>query len=287
MSRPTQTEPTDTTDATVHPTAIVEGGATLHPGVTVGPRCIVGAGVTLHTGACLIADAHITGNTEIGADTIIYPYACVGFGPQHIKITPNDPMGGVRIGAGCTLREHTTVHAAMHPGAHTVLGDRNYLMVASHVGHDSVLGDDVIVCNGSVIAGHCEIHDNAYISGNVSVHQFCRVGRGAMLSGNNGTSVDVPPYAVLVSRNTLAGLNLIGMRRAGIPRDQITLAREAYRRALRGRRTRADQLAVLDELGQHSEPVRLMAEFVRGATRGIAVGRTGTSRNDEADHGVA
>ena len=267
-------------DATIHPSAIVDDAATIHRGVSVGPGCIVDAGVTLHEGVRLIANAHITGDTEVGEHTLIYPYACVGFPPQHVKIAPGDPIGGVRIGAHTTLREHTTVHAAMHPGAHTVVGDRNYLMVASHVGHDSILGDDVIVCNGSVIAGHCEIHDKAYISGNCSIHQFCRVGKGAMLSGGNATSVDVPPYCVLPARNTLAGLNLVGMRRAGIPREEITAAREAYRRALRGRPTRADQLAILDALAEKSEPVRLIAEFIRGSTRGIAVGRTGHGTND-------
>ncbi len=260
-------------DATIHPSAIVSSDATIEPGVTVGPRCTIEGPVTLRAGVTLIGDVHITGDTEIGAGTMVYPYACIGFGPQHIKIKPGDPVGGVRIGADCTIREHATIHAAMHEGAHTVLGDRDYIMVAGHIGHDCVLGDDVIVCNSAQVAGHCEIADKVYISGNVSVHQFVRIGRGAMLSGGTQTGLDIPPYAVLAGRNVLAGLNLVGMRRAGIPREEITRARAAYRGAFRRGVTRAEQLAQLDEHAESSEVAKMMADFVRASSRGIASAR--------------
>ncbi len=278
---PTAPSAADTPAETiVHPTAIVAPEATIHPGVTIGPGCIVEGPVVLHSGVHLIAHAQITGDTHLGAGTIVYPYACIGFGPQHVKIKPGDAIGGVRIGANNTFREHATVHAAMHEGANTVIGERNYVMVGGHIGHDCIVGDDVVICNSALIAGHCEIHDKAYISGNCAVHQFCRIGKGAMLSGGNVTSVDVPPYAVLASRNELAGLNLVGMRRAGIPREDITLARAAYRKAFPRGTTRADQLAILDEYAQKSSVAALMAEFVRAAQRPIAPDRSRSGSDD-------
>jgi UDP-N-acetylglucosamine acyltransferase len=289
--------PTSPADATIHPTASIAPEAEIGEGVTVGPGCIIEGPAVLEPGVHLIANVHITGDTRIGEGTVVYPFACLGFGPQHIKIKPGDPIGGVRIGPGCTLREHTTVHAAMHEGANTVIGARAYIMVGGHIGHDSVIGDDVIICNAALIAGHCEIHDKAYLSGNCALHQFCRVGRGAMISGVVASAVDVPPYTVMALRNELTGLNLVGMRRAGIPREDITLAREAYRRAFPKGITRSDQLAILDEYAEKSSIAKLMADFVRGATRTIAHDRLrhiGTSANSSTgdeqngtDDGVA
>ncbi|MBZ0173304.1 MAG: acyl-ACP--UDP-N-acetylglucosamine O-acyltransferase, partial [Phycisphaerales bacterium] len=219
--------------ANIHPTSIVSDEARLAPGVTVGPRCTIEGPVVLGEGVTLISDVQIHGDTRIGAGSTVYPYACIGFGPQHVKIKPGDPIGGVRIGAGAVVREHATVHASMYPDKLTVIGDRFYLMVTGHVGHDCILGDDVIVCNAALLGGHCEIADRVYISGNVVVHQFCRVGRGAMLAGGAGCNADVPPYCTLVENNMLGGLNLVGMRRAGVPREDITIARKAYREAFR------------------------------------------------------
>lgn len=256
----------------VHPSATVSDEARLAPGVTVGPRCTIEGPVVLGENVTLIGDVHIYGDTHLGPGSTVYPYACVGFGPQHVKLGHGDPIGGVRIGAHAVIREHATIHAAMHVGTHTTIGDRFYIMVSSHVGHDCVIGDDVIVCNSSLLAGHCEIGDRVYVSGVVAVHQFCRIGTGAMLVGGTMCNADVPPFCTLVAPNMLGGLNLVGMRRAGIPRDEITTARRAYREVFRVRIDRAEQLRRLDALGEHAAPVREMAEFVRSSKRGVLSG---------------
>jgi UDP-N-acetylglucosamine acyltransferase len=260
------------TAADVHPTAIVEDGAELGDRVTVGPRCTVGPRVRLGEGVTLLADVHVWGDTEIGAGATVYPYACLGFGPQHVKFDTSTPVGGVTIGAGCVVREHATIHASMYPDKRTVIGDRAYIMVNGHVGHDCLVGDDVIICNNALLAGHCEVADRAYISGSVSVHQFCRIGRGAMLAGGTACNADVPPYCTLIAPNQLGGLNLVGMRRGGISREAITVARRAYRDAFRDRCDRAEQLRRLDALADRSEPVAQMAEFVRTTRRGVLSG---------------
>ncbi|USO00096.1 MAG: acyl-ACP--UDP-N-acetylglucosamine O-acyltransferase [Phycisphaeraceae bacterium] len=257
---------------TVHPTAIVSDQASLAPGVVVGPRCTIDGPAVLGENTHLIGDVHLHGDTHLGPGCTIYPYACIGFGPQHVKIRPGDPIGGVRIGAGAVIREHATVHASMYPDKLTIIGDRFYLMVTGHVGHDCIIGDDVIICNGAMVAGHCEIDDRVYISGKIAVHQFCRIGKGAMLSGGAGCNADVPPYCTLVDVNMLAGLNLVGMRRAGIDREEITIARRAFREVFRTRLDRASQIRRLDELGAKSAPVREMADFVRDSKRGVVSG---------------
>lgn len=258
--------------AQVHPTALVSEEATLEEGVIVGPRCTIEGPVRVAEGCRLLGDVHLRGDVEIGPRTIVYPYACVGYGPQHVKYGPDDPVGGVRVGAGGVIREHATIHASMYPGKHTTIGERIYMMVASHIGHDCLVGDDVIMCNGALLAGHCEIAPRVYISGNAAIHQFCRVGTGAMVVGGAGCNADVPPFCTLVAPNMLGGLNLVGMRRAGIPRAEITIARRAYREVFRKRFDRAEQIRILDRLGEDSAPVREMAAFVRGSKRGVLSG---------------
>ena len=256
----------------VHPTAVVDDRARLAPGVEVGPRCTIRGPVELGEGTTLIADVHIHGDTRIGPGGVVYPYACIGFGPQHVKIRHGDPVGAVRIGADAVIREHTTVHTSMYPDQSTIIGDRLYLMVGAHIGHDCVIGDDVIICNGALLAGHCEIADRAYISGNVSLHQFCRVGRGAMISGGAACNVDVPPYCTAYGFNALSGLNLVGMRRAGLPREEITLARKAYREAFRARIDRDEQIRRLEAFADRCGPARDMLDFLRTTKRGVLIG---------------
>ena len=263
---------TTTQDTSIHPTAIVSADATVEPGAIIGPGCIIDGPATIHAGVHLIANVHVAGDTDIGENTTIYPYACIGFGPQHIKIKPGAPIGGLTIGSDCVIREQTTIHAAMEPGVRTIVGDRLFLMATAHIGHDCIIGNDIVICNGSLAAGHVEIHDKAFISGNCAVHQFCLVGRGAMLGGGTLATSDVPPYCTLVAMNTLGGLNLVGMRRSGISNEDISTTKDAYRKAFRVRIPKDQQLAILDELGESCEPVRLMAEFVRSSKRGVCLG---------------
>ena len=216
----------------------------------------------------------LRGPIEIGAGTEVYPYACLGFPGQDFKFKPGMPTAGVKIGAGCLIREHVTIHAATKLERPTTLGDRCLMMVNSHIGHDAVVGSDVIMANGALVAGHAQIGDRANLSGNTAVHQFNRVGRMVFISGGAVTSTDIPPYCVMVTRNALAGLNFVGMRRTGVPRDEITLARRAYREAFRTMRTRDEMLAVLDDIGQRCGPAREQAEFIRGAKRPLARDRS-------------
>lgn len=256
----------------IHPTAVVSPQATLEEGVRVGPLCVVEGPVHLAADVRLMGSNWLRGPMRIGEDTLLYPGACVGLPPQHKAIAESDEVGGVEIGAGCVLREHTTVHAAMKPGERTRVGERLYLMAGAHIGHDCVVGDDVIVCNGSVLAGHVEVHERAYVSGLVSVHQFCRIGTGAMTVGTTAFNVDVPPWCTVVAPNVLGGVNLVGLRRAGVPREEIGLAREAFRRVFRRRTARDEMIAVLEEIGAACGPARQMAEFVRGSKRGVMTG---------------
>lgn len=258
----------------VHASAIVSEQAELAPDVEIGPYCVLEGPVTLGPGVRLMGHNHVQGPATIGEGSTMFPYASVGLAPQHLGYTEGDPVGGVSIGANVTLRESTTVHQAWKLEHPTIVGDGTYLMLGAHVGHDTVIGKNCIICNNAAIAGHVEIADRVYISGLVAIHQFCRIGRLAMISGGLAMSVDMPPFCTSVLRNRTNGINLVGMRRAGIDRLEIRAVRDAYGRAFKGGLTRHEQLEILAEIAEQSACVREMHDFIEG------VGKRGITRGD-------
>jgi UDP-N-acetylglucosamine acyltransferase len=153
--------------------------------------------------------------------------------PQHAKMP--ERVGGIVIGDGNTFREHCTVHRAMHEDAVTQIGDHNLLMAGAHVAHDCVIGSHTIFANNVLLAGHVTVQDRAFVSGAVGVHQFCRIGSLAMVGGHARVVRDVPPFVTVDgSSGYIVGLNLIGLRRAGFPSDQVAELKAAYRTVYRG-----------------------------------------------------
>jgi UDP-N-acetylglucosamine acyltransferase len=264
--------------ATVHPSAILLGDVRIGPGAVVGPQCMLdatffGAGtITLGAGVRLVGSVQLAGTVDLGENTIVYPYACLGFGGQDVKFKPGMATPGVRVGKNGILREHVTIHAATKPGAPTTVGDNVFMMAQSHVGHDARVGNNVVMVNSSMMGGHSVLEDNVTLGGNCAIHQFTRVGRMAFLSGLTAVSMDVPPFCVVPERNRIVGINLVGMRRAGIAREHITRTRAAFRRVFRGTLPKHEMISELEKLAPDCPPVTEMLEFVRTATRSICPG---------------
>ncbi len=269
----TKIHPTPTTPPQkIHPTAIISPEADLAEDVQIGPNCVLTGKVTLGPGVRLIAAVHIQGPVTIGAGTILYPGSCVGFEPQDYKFTPGSPTAGVVIGERCLLREHTSVHAATSLEMPTTLGNECLMMACSHVGHDCRIGNKVIMVNYTGISGHCEVGDGVTFSGHVGLHQFVRIGRLAFLSGGVAVGMDVPPFCMVNERNRLGGLNLVGMRRGGIARTEITEVRRAFRDCFRRPPPTKEMLQILDARRERSPAVAEIAEFIRASSRGICPG---------------
>lgn len=264
----------------IHATASVDPAATLGKNVKIGPNCIIRGNVTLGDDVELIANVFIEGPTTIGARTILYPGACIGFPPQDYKFKLGMATAGVVIGEDCLIREHATVHAASKLDAPTRVGNKCFLMVNSHLGHDTVIGNNVVLVNSVLLAGHVQVGDNVTMGGGAAVHQFCRVGRLAMVSGLTAVSLDIPPFCICVERNDLVGLNAVGLRRNGVPREDITLLRKAFRTALATRLPRQDMLDVLAPMAAQSTFVNELREFVATTKRGIAPARMDLSNDD-------
>lgn len=280
--------------ASVHPTAVISDESELAEGVEIGPYCVLMGKVRLGPGVRLVAHVVLQGPIEIGENTQVWPYACLGLPPQDVKFTRDSVTAGVVIGRDGIVREHATIHAATNDHTPTRVGDRAFLMGTTHVAHDAQLGDDVTFVNGAGVAGHASVGDRVILSGSCIVHQFVRLGRLAMMSGGTGVSADVPPFCVVNERQRIGTVNIVGMRRAGMDRSDISAVREAFRTTIRKSLPKTEMLEVLDEIGKTSGAVAEMAEFVRTAQRPICPGRerpprlgVGTGSASDADESEA
>ncbi|WP_415393690.1 acyl-ACP--UDP-N-acetylglucosamine O-acyltransferase [Paracoccus sp. SJTW-4] len=213
-------------DTQIHPSAIVEPGAELGQGVRIGPFCHVGPQVRLGDRVELKSHVVVAGETEIGAGTVIFPFASIGQAPQDLK------FGGERtrlvIGARNRIREYVTMNPGTAGGGGlTQVGDDGLFMSSSHVAHDCRIGNHVILVNSVAIAGHCVLEDEVIVGGLSGVHQFVRIGRGAMIGALSMVTADVLPHGLVSGpRGQLEGLNLVGLKRRGASRAEIAALRE-------------------------------------------------------------
>ena len=248
----------------IHPTAYVEAGAQLGAAVRVGPFCHVGADVVLGDRVELVSHVTVLGATTVGEGTQVHPHAALGGPPQDTK-----HKGGrttLTIGRNCIIRESATMHVGSDGsrGA-TVVGDNGFFLAYSHVAHDCIVGDNVTLTHASTLGGHCEIGDHVIVGGHTAVHQFVRVGKRAFLGGCSAIVGDVIPYGMAVgNRAKLRGFNIVGMRRAGLPRSKILVLREAYRRIFDPARTVAENLAEVAPEFADSPEVMEIVEFMTG-----------------------
>jgi UDP-N-acetylglucosamine acyltransferase len=195
----------------------------------------------------------------------------IGDRPQHFGYKGEDTA--VRIGEGNTFREHVTVHRAMPPGAgsgETVIGNHNLFMVGAHVAHDCVVGDHCLFVNHAVIGGHVVVGDRALLSGNSAVHQHCRVGRLALISGISGATVDVPPFWIIRDFNMACGVNVVGMRRAGMAAGDIQAVRAAFKLIYLDKLPITAAVERMEKQLGDSAAVREVAGFIRASKRGIS-----------------
>ncbi len=215
--------------ANIHPSAIVEDGATIGPNCEIGAFSHVGSDVTLGSGCILKSHTVVAGWTNIGDDTMIYPFASVGHAPQDLKYAGERTK--LEIGAKNRIREGVTLNPGTAGGGGvTKIGDNNLLMVNAHIGHDCILGSGIVVANGVSLGGHVIVEDNVIMGGHSAIHQFCRIGTGAMLAGFAAVAEDVIPFGMVHgNRADLTGLNLVGLKRRGYEKADIHSLRAAFK----------------------------------------------------------
>jgi len=260
--------------AYVDKTAQVHPDAVLGPDTVVGPHAIVGAGVRMGRGCRVGASAIVDGDTELGDECEIFPFASVGLIPQDLKYEGESTR--LIVGHRNVIREFVTIHRGTRGGGGlTRVGNDNVFMAYAHVAHDCMVGDKTIFGNGATLGGHVVVEDEATISAWSGVHQFCRVGRQAFVGGYSVVTLDALPYGKTVgNRARLYGVNTIGLQRRGASSRTITQLKRAFRYLLQSKLNTTRALARIDtdaELAGHE--VRYLVEFIRTSRRGVNLRR--------------
>jgi len=252
----------------IHSTAVVDPKAEIGEGVSIGPYTVVEAGV--HIGPNCRIGPHVTlyPGVTLGEGTRVHATAVLGDTPQDLAF--RDAESYVRIGRNCTIREGVTIHRGTKPGTATEIGDDCFIMAFAHCAHNVKLGRRVIMANAVLLAGYVQVADGVFLSGNAVVHQFVKIGRLAMIGGAAAVNKDVPPFCTLAPGrlNGLAGMNTVGLRRAGLSPEEREEIKRAFKILFRsGLNTTQACERLREEFGQGVAAE--MLTFIEGSERGI------------------
>jgi len=248
--------------------------------VQVGPYAVIDGGVELGAGCVLGPHVYLTGVTRIGANNRFHAGCVIGDAPQDLQY--RDAPTGVRIGDGNDIREHVTIHRSNKPGEDTVIGSDCLLMAHCHVGHNSTVGNQVIITNGALLGGHVTVEDRVFISGNCLLHQFTRVGTLALMQGRAGIGKDLPPFCVARGVNGMCGLNVVGMRRAGLGAPERLELKKLYRFLFREGRLLREAITEAQRLFG-SDSARTMLAFAATTKRGLCADTGISDGTDDAE----
>jgi UDP-N-acetylglucosamine acyltransferase len=256
----------------IHKTAQVSADAVLGENVEVGPFAIVEGEVKIGPGTVIGAHSMISRYTTIGSSCYIYPYASIGTPPQDVGFV--EAPTRLEIGDNTTIREFVTINRGTEKGGGvTRVGKDNYIMSYCHIAHDCLLGEGVVMVNAASLSGHVEVGDFAVLSAYAGVIQFVRIGASAFLGARAGLDKDVPPFSMATGyRARIYGLNLVGLRRRGFPRDVIKTLKEVYRILFRSEMLLDDAVKRVEEEFGDLAQVRELLDFIKSSKKGIAAG---------------
>lgn len=253
--------------AKIASTARVDPLANIGPGVEIGEFCVIESGVSIGAACHLEPYVFVKRWTTLGDNNRISAGTVLGTDPLDRNF--GGERSYLRIGDGNIIREHYTISRGTKPESATVIGDGNYIMTSGHIAHNCIIGNNVVICSCALVAGYVEIEDRAFISGGVVIHQYSRVGALAMIGGNTRVNSDVPPYFLYSGFNVAAkGLNLVGLKRAGLRHSDIAPLKKAYRILYRSGLKLEEALERIESECPSEYTLRL-TEFVRRSERGI------------------
>jgi len=215
-------------NANFHRTAIVDPDAKLGADVEIGPFSIIGPYVTIGEETTVQSHVVIEREVAIGRGNFIGHGAIIGAPPQDVSFSP-ERKTKVEIGDDNIIREYCTIHRGSPDGSATKIGDKNFLMAGAHIGHNCVIGDNVVIANNCLLAGYVCVDDAAFLGGGSTFHQFMHIGRLVMVQGSSAFGKDLPPFVVAAERNSIFGLNIVGLRRAGLSANDRDEIKEAFK----------------------------------------------------------
>ena len=270
----------------IHPTAVVDPGATISESTQIGPLCVVGPNVTIGAGTRLVNHVTVLGHTTIGENNTFWPNAVIGADPQDLKF--KGEATEVIVGDNNQIREQVTIHLGTEfGGGITRVGNDNLIMVGAHIAHDCEIGNHTVMANSVHLAGHVHVQDHVVMSGACAVHHFATVGRCSFIGGLTRIVHDVPPFMIVEGNpSKVRGLNVVGLTRRNFTEESIAKLKDAYRRLYRSSSdssavNMADKIQKLSEQYPDDLSIAELVAFLNGVTNGLH-GRTRSANRQVA-----
>lgn len=252
----------------IHPSVIIDATAEIADGVEIGPGSIVGPHVTIGENTVIGPHVVLKGLTTIGPNCRIESGSVLGGEPQDFKF--QGERSWLRIGANNIIREFTTIHRATGEDKATVIGDNNLIMAYCHIGHNCDLGSRITMANMVGISGHVVVEDRVVFGGMVGVHQYVRFGRLAMVGGFSKVVQDVPPFMMADGRpSRVYGLNVLGLRRAGVPTAVRAGLKQAYKFIYRSDMNLSQAIEAIEEEVEPNPECDYLLEFLHNVRLGF------------------
>ncbi len=252
----------------IHPTALVSPGAQLGENVEIGAFSVIESSVVIGKNSQIFHHVSITGNTMIGDECKIFPFASLGSAPQDLKYQGQKSF--VCIGKKNIIRESVTINPGTEEGTTTEIGDSNLIMAYSHIAHNCIVGSNCVLANSATLAGHVTLGSRVIIGGLVAIHQFCRIGDFSIIGGCSKVVQDVPPYALCDGHPAfIYGLNLVGLRRAGINSETIKVLRRVYKILFFEGHTTKEGVEIVRSEFNSVPQIKQLIDFVTLSSRGI------------------
>ncbi len=253
----------------IHPTAIVSSKAKIGENCHIGAFSTIGDEVELGNNVRLESHVVVGGKTYVGDETKVFPFVSIGLAPQDLKY--GGEITETQIGQRNQIREFVTIHrGTANGGGITKIGDDNLLMAQAHVAHDCQIGSEIIMANAATLAGHVTIYDKASIGAYSGVHQFCRVGREAFVGGYSVVVKDALPFAISQGNHAKCyGLNKVGLKRKGYPKETIEKLHHAFHLLLTSKLNTTQAVEKIREDISDCAEVDYLIEFIETSPRGV------------------
>lgn len=253
----------------IHPSAIVESGAQLGQDVEIGPFCHIGPQVVLGDRSICRSHVVIDGKTIIGDDNQFFPFTVIGFDPQDLKYKKEETL--LTIGHSNIFREGVSVHRGTVSGkGETSIGDHNLFMGYVHIAHDCIIGHHNILANYTGLSGHVEIDNYVTLGGQNGVIQFVHIGSYGYFGAGTMIDKNIAPYTTgYGNRIIIKGVNIVGLKRRGYPRETINAILEVHRIFFRTDLNEEEALHQIEQKFGDLPEIRMFIDFIRSCDGGV------------------
>lgn len=252
----------------IHPTAIISKDAVIGKGVVIGPYSVIGPKVTIGDGTVIDSHVVINGETIIGKNNHIYPYASIGQDPQDLKY--NGENTKLIIGDGNRIREFCTINRGTTAAWETRIGDNNLFLSYGHIAHDCVVGNNCVFSNNATLGGHVHVGDHVVIGGLTPVHQFVKIGSHAMIGGASAVNQDIAPFLIAEGNKAKThGINLVGLKRRGFTDEDVEIIKDVYKIVYRSKLMLEKAVETVKEKYSGNKHVEYFLDFIKQSERGL------------------